>query len=149
MKGFTLIEILITLAIFGIISTIGVNSYQQFQLKKQQDQIVFEIITTLEQQKTNSQTGKEGKNFGVQFNPSTFVLFSGSVFTNSEQNKIIKINEQFQISETISNSDNIIYFSKVFGESNESVSITISHITNRIPQKEIKIEKSGAISVIE
>ena len=66
-----------------------------------------------------------------------------------DQNKIIGIAQQFEILETITNSDNIIYFSKILGESNQNATITVSHITNRIPQKQIIIKKSGSISVIE
>ncbi len=78
------------------------------------------------------------------------MLFTGTTYsTNSSQNKIIGIDSQFEISETVTNSDNIIYFSKLLGDANQSATITVSHITNRISPKQIVIEKSGTISVIE
>ncbi|MEN9921506.1 MAG: hypothetical protein RLZZ517_484 [Candidatus Parcubacteria bacterium] len=150
MKGFTLLEIIITIAVAGILLTIATNSYQVAQVKKNQDQIVQAIEASLDEQRANTQAGKDGQNFGVKFNSDSFVLFTGTTYSaNSSQNKVIGIDSQFEISETITNSDNIIYFSKILGDANQNATITISHITNRISPKQIIIEKSGTISVIE
>lgn len=150
MKGFSTLEIIITIAIAGIILAIGVNSFQVAQIKKQQDEIVLTITTSLDEQKTNTQTGKNGQQYGVKFNSSDFILFAGTSYSPSAtQNKIISINPQFEITETLSNSDNIIYFSKLIGDVNEVATVTISHIDSRVTPQHIVIEKTGAISVIE
>jgi prepilin-type N-terminal cleavage/methylation domain-containing protein len=149
MKGFSMLEIILTIAVLGILLAITTNTYQVSHLKKNQDEIIQTINALLEEQKTLTQAGKNGKNFGIKFNQNDFILFTGTNYSASEQNKIIAINPQFEITETISNSDNIIYFSKIIGDANENATITISHITNRIPPKSIYIKKSGAISVIE
>jgi prepilin-type N-terminal cleavage/methylation domain-containing protein len=147
MKGFTLLEIIITISVAGILFTIATNSSQ---VKKNQDQIVQAIEASLDEQRANTQAGKDGENFGVKFNSDSFVLFTGTTYSaNSNQNKVIDIDYQFEISETITNSDNIIYFSKLLGDANQNATITVSHITNRVAPKQIVIEKSGTISVIE
>jgi prepilin-type N-terminal cleavage/methylation domain-containing protein len=148
-KGFSALEIIIAIAIAGILLSISVNSYQISKLKKDQEQILLAIESALEEQRVNTQSGKEGKNFGVKFNQNDFVLFSGTSYSPSDQNKIVAVDPQFQITETITHTDNIIYFSKLLGDANQHATITISHITNRIPVKNILIEKSGTISVIE
>jgi Tfp pilus assembly protein PilE len=150
MKGFSTLEIIIVIAVAGILLAIGVNSFQVAQIKKNQDEIIQTLTTSLDEQKVNTQTGKNGQQYGVRFNLKDFVLFSGTSYNpSSDQNKIIAINSQFEITETLSNSDNIIYFSKLIGDVNEIATITISHIDNRIDPQKIIIEKSGAISVIE
>jgi Tfp pilus assembly protein PilE len=150
MKGFSTLEIIITIAISAVILAIVTNSFQVAQIKKYQEGIVEAITSSLEEQKTNTQAGKDGQNYGVKFNSNEFVLFTGTSYSfSSNQNKVIAIDSRFQITETISNTDNIIYFSKLLGDANQTATITISHIDNRIPAKNILIEQSGAISVIE
>ena len=149
-KGFSILEIVIVISVAGVLLALIVNSYQVAQLRKNQDEIIESIISSLDEQKTLTQAGKESQNFGIKFNETDFILFKGTTFSsNSGQNKIIALNSQFEITETLSNVDNVIYFSKLLGDVNESATITISHITDRIPPKSIYIKKSGVVSVIE
>lgn len=149
-KGFSTLEVVISIAIAGVLVAIVTNSFQVAQIKKHQQGIVQSIVSSLEEQKANTQAGKEGKNFGVKFNNSDFILFTGTSYVpSSTENKIIAIDSQFQITETLSNEDNIIYFSKLLGDTNENATITVSHIDNRINSQHIIIERSGTISVIE
>lgn len=149
-KGFSLLEIIISIAVVTIILTIVTNSFRTAQLKKEQDGIVQSILASLDEQKTNSQVGKEGSNYGVKFNTDEFILFKGISYTeSSSDNESKSIDTRFQISETISNVDNIIYFSKLNGNSNENATITISEISDQIDPKSLIIETSGAISVVE
>jgi prepilin-type N-terminal cleavage/methylation domain-containing protein len=150
MKGFSLIEVIISIAIAGVLVAIVTNSFQVAQIKKQQQGITQSIVSYLEKQKADTQAGKGGSNYGVKFNATDFVLFKGTTYSPSaSSNQIISIDPQFQMSETISNSDNLIYFSKLNGDSNETATITISHITNRVSPQMLTIESSGAVSVIE
>lgn len=144
-----MIEIIISIAVAGVLLGIVTNSFQVAQIKKNQQKIVQTIITSLEEQKTNTQTGKNAQSYGVKFNTAEFILFSGTTYASSSQNKIIAIDPVFEITETISNEQNIIYFSKFIGDANEVATITVSHITNRIPPQHLIIEKTGTISVIE
>lgn len=150
MKGFSIIEIIISIAIIGVLTGIVANSFQTAQLKKQQQGIVQSIVSYLEKQKSYTQSGKDGENYGVKFNSSDFIMFTGDSFSeNTESNTIVSIDPQFQISETISNNQNIIYFSKLNGNANENATITISHLNNRINSQNLVIENSGTISVID
>jgi prepilin-type N-terminal cleavage/methylation domain-containing protein len=149
MKGFSIIEVIISLAVAGILLAIVTNSFQVAQIKKNQQQITQTILSSLEEQKVNTQAGKNAQSYGVKFNTSEFILFSGTAFASSSQNKVVAIDPRFEITETISNSQNIIYFSKLIGDSNEVATVTVSHISNRIPPQHVVIEKSGTISVVE
>lgn len=150
MKGFSVLEIIISLAVAGVLLAIITNSFQVAQIKKSQQGITESIVSYLEEQKTNTQTGKDGKNYGIKFNAADFILFTGTTYSESSfVNKVVAIDPQFQIDETILNNENAIYFSKINGEVSENATITISHITNRVSPKKIIIEKSGSISVVE
>lgn len=150
MKGFSLLEIIISIAVAAILLTIVTTSFRTAQIKKTQDGISQSILASLEEQKANSQAGKDGSSHGIKFNTNEHILFKGISYSESSvDNKIFSIDPQFQINETILNSDNVIYFSKLNGDSNETATITISHISNKVPPQNLIIEKSGTISVIE
>jgi prepilin-type N-terminal cleavage/methylation domain-containing protein len=150
MKGFSLIEIIFSIAIIGILSAMVTNSFRTAQIRKQEQGIVQGIVADLEKQKTDTQTGKAGSQYGVKFNPSNYVMFTGTSYaTTSASNRTVNIDSQFQLSETIANSQNIIYFSKINGNANETATITVSHISNRVTPLLLTVQTSGAISVIE
>ncbi len=150
MKGFTLIELVLTIAILGILTAIAINTFGAAQLKKEQSGITESIVSYLEKQKADTQAGKGGKNYGIKFDSDTFTLFEGKVYSlNATTNITFPINPNFEISETISNASNAIYFFRLYGEANETATITISHINNQITPQLIVIEESGTISVIE
>jgi prepilin-type N-terminal cleavage/methylation domain-containing protein len=149
-RGFTLIEILFALLIIGILLAITVNSLNSAREKKQLEGIVDSIVAKLDEAKANSQTGKGGKNYGIKFNPDSYVYFSGSTYNASNvDNKIIKIDDKFQITENISNSDNVVIFSKIYGEVGFRATITIFKKTDSSLAMNIAVGKLGDISVIK
>lgn len=149
-KGFSIIEIIISIAIITILLTVVTTSYRAAQLKKAQESITQSILVSLEEQRVNTQAGKEGSNYGVKFNSDGYTLFTGTSYSEfSPNNTVFSIDPQFEISETISNGTNIIFFSKLNGNANETATITISHISDQIDSQSLIIETSGAISVIE
>lgn len=149
-KGFTLLEIVISLTIIAILTAIVMNSFQISSLKKQQDGIVQAIIASLEKAKSETQAGKDGNQFGIKFNTNDYIYFAGSSFSSgAPENELFVISPQFEITDTLSNSDSAIVFSKLLGRPNETAIITISHIDERIPDKAFQIESTGNISIIE
>lgn len=150
MKGFSLIEIIISIAIMGILTAMVVSSFHTAQIRKEQQGIVQGILADLEKQKSDTQAGKAGSQYGIKFNPTNYVLFTGTSYaTTSPSNKVVDVNSKFQITETIINAQNNIYFSKINGNANENATITVSHISNRVNPLLLTVQTSGAISVIE
>ncbi len=150
MKGFTLLEVIFSLAIIAILTGMVTTSFRTAQIKKEQQGIVQSITASLEKQKSDSQTGKDGSNYGVRFATSSYMTFKGTAYASTSASNIVTtLDSNFQISETITNSTNVIYFSKLTGGANETATITVSHITDRVPPALLTVESSGAISVIE
>lgn len=150
MKGFSLLEIIFVIAIIGILTAIGVNSFQEAQLKKHQQAIVQNIISNLEKAKADTQAGKGGIQHGIKFNTQDFVLFSGSTFDSSNASNItVGIHSQFEIETTLTNSQKIITFSRLYGDPNETATITVSHLDDRLSPIMFTIDNVGSISMVE
>jgi prepilin-type N-terminal cleavage/methylation domain-containing protein len=149
-KGFTLIELMFVVAIAGILTAIVTNSFNTARIRKEQGGIVHGIASHLEKQKGDTQAGKGGSAYGVKFASSTYTLYKGVTYSPSATtNQAITIDTDFSISESISNTSNVIYFSRLTGGANETATITVSEISGKVSPQHILIEASGNISVIE
>ena len=149
-KGFSLIEILTAIAILGIISSIFVYSFRsQIQEKKLEGE-VSAISAKLQEAKNLSQSGKNGQAYGVKFNIDSYVTFIGASYdANDENNVTFTIDPSFKIQNTIPGDDDVVIFSKIFGEINTNVDIIISEKNNINNSRMIVIGKLGDISVIK
>jgi len=145
-----MIELIIVVAIAGIITAIGTGSFRTAQLRKEQDGIVQSLASHLEKQKADTQAGKEGSAYGIKFASSSYILYKGTAYNaGAATNKEVTFDSRFSLAETISNSSNVIYFSKLSGSANETATITVSELTGKVAPQYVTIESSGNISVIE
>lgn len=148
MKGFSLLELIIAVSILGVITAVGVNTFHNAIAKKEQEGIVQTIVSHLEKQKADTQAGKDGLRYGIKFNNSSYVLYQGDSYVSSaSSNQQIQIDPDFTLTETVTNGNNAIFFYRIYGEANETATITIAHIYNRVPPKSIIVNDSGSISV--
>lgn len=149
-KGFTLIEIIISISIISILTVIAVNTLSGASDRKELEGIADSVVAELDQAKANSQAGKDGESHGIKFNSDSYITFSGSSFdVDDSNNQTFNINsEKFDITEDISNVDNAVIFSKIYGEIGDTVTITIADLddSNSI---DVIIGKLGEVSVIK
>jgi len=149
-KGFSLIELVIVIAIAGVLGAIVTNSFRSAQIQKEQETITQGLLASVEKQKADTQAGKGGSSYGVKFNADSYVLYTGTTYSAASiSNRTVTVDPDFTLSNTISNSADTIYFSRLYGEASESATITISHVRNEVSPQLIVIEESGTISVIE
>ncbi len=145
-----MIELVIAVAVAGILTAIATNSFHTSQLKKEQDGVVQGIVSHLEKQRTDTQAGKDGSAYGIKFATTTYTMYKGTAYSpSSASNQSIEIDPDFRISTTISNGGKVIYFNRIDGEANETATVTVSHVLNKVPLKNIKIEQGGTISILE
>ncbi len=150
-KGFTLLEVVVTLAIAILIASIGFMSFSNASKVKNLQTIGDSITATLEKAKANSVTGNGGTVYGVKFSPNSYVYFSGNSYSaTSSSNVTYAIDSAFTATTTISNNaDFAIIFSRLTGAANTTATITVSQITNPAVKKVIRVEPLGSISVIQ
>jgi type II secretion system protein H len=75
-SGFSLIELIIVIAIMGVVMTIATINFQSWQIKNSVEGQTREILADLNEARTNSFTQK--KRYGIVFQPSSYVIMSYS-----------------------------------------------------------------------
>src|SRR3989304_2249315 len=85
MRGFTLMELVLVIAILGIIAGLGMGSYANFLRQGSLDSAANEIVATLRKAQTNSQASSEDYAWGVYFDTTNkdTVFLPSSVEINS------------------------------------------------------------------
>ena len=66
-SGFTLLEILLTIAILAIISSIGISFYYNFFKKTQLDAPSNNIISDLKRARANAMSGVDNRKWAIHF----------------------------------------------------------------------------------
>lgn len=140
-KGFTLIEIILSITLIGILAGISFPLYQTFQIKNDLNIAANEIIKSLRRAQILSETMDYDSSWGLKIETQKITLFQGENFSNREKN----FDEQFELPPTISNPGiSEIVFSKLYGEPNAWGTITLTSTNNSI--KNILINEKGAIT---
>jgi len=150
MKAFTLMELLIVVAITAILASVGISSYVNQQRAKLLDTSVQEIVGYLRyaQQKSMAQEG--GNQWGVHFeNPASgndfYALYAGATYSSPEETRFLSSGIEYE--SPIAGNSIDVSFSKLTGASATSTtqSITIkSTVTNSTTT--ISISGQGLIS---
>lgn len=151
-RGFTLLEVLFSIAILAIIFLITIKSFSGEVAENELQSIADNIVAKLELARSNAITGKSGQNYGVKFGDKYFTYFTGSSFISSNQsNERTDIGDKFEITNDIPGADDVIVFSKLKGDINHSgpITITISEVSNFENTIQLKIGKLGDVSMVE
>ena len=151
-RGFSGAEILVTLSILAFLFLVGTLSFNRNVAEKELQSIADNIAAKMELAKSNAVTGKNGLNYGIKFNSSSYVYFTGSTYISTNQsNETTQISNKFQITNDIPGADDAIIFSKIKGNINHSsaVTITISEISNASSSIQLTIGKLGDVTMIK
>lgn len=75
-SGFTLIEVIIVIAIMGIVMSIATLNFRSWQVKNRVEGQTRELLADLNEARTNAYTQK--KQYGIVFQPNSYVIKSYS-----------------------------------------------------------------------
>lgn len=149
-EGFTLMEVLVVLAIVSVLVVIAVSNFRSSKDKKELDSLVNSIVFDLEQAKANAMSGKNGQNQGIKFNASSYVTFGGSAYIASNQSNVtVPVTAGYQLANTIPGTDDAIVFSRITGNTNVTATVTVSRISDATKKKDIVIGNLGDVTVVE
>lgn len=79
-KGFTLLEILLTVALLAVVAGISLPVSFSWVASLDQRQAVRTLVASLEEARTYALTGKGGTGWGVQVEGGTVIVFAGGSY---------------------------------------------------------------------
>ena len=128
-KGFTLTELLITIAIMAILSAAAVPIYGNLQVSSQLNESTSLIIQTLRTAKERAQSRVNNDGHGVWFAADSYILYQGPSYTDpdrdTEYDRKQEVDSSITIATTLPGGE--INFSKSLGEPDNTGTITLIH----------------------
>ncbi|OGD86750.1 hypothetical protein A2164_01605 [Candidatus Curtissbacteria bacterium RBG_13_35_7] len=153
MKGFTLIELMVVMAIFALITGFGALNLVNLQTKSSLAADVNTLVADIKEQQIKTMVGDMGGTasqieFGVYFESNRYTLFQGTSYSSNPSNFPIDLSDNTTLTTSFPLSQ--LVFSVNSGEvlnfSAGSNQITVQDTING-DQKIITINRYGAILI--
>lgn len=144
-SGFTLIEVLLTLAIIMILFGATITVFPSFQVNTDLDISASELIQTMRDARNKSINGEMNDTYGVYLEADKYTLFRGSSYNVSDPNNIVYnipstlVINNFNLTGTGTN----VIFQKATGRALQTGTVDIG--INGGKTREIKIDSSGNV----
>ncbi len=145
--GFTVIEVLIAIAIVGVLSSLSVAYFNSFLARNELKNESLKIVDMLRRARGQAMAGQDDSQWGVHFETGKYVLFRGSSYSAGDSfNEEITLPAVLTISAiTLNGSGSEVIFSKIRGETSQYGTTTISNDINE--SKNIVINSVGNIEI--
>lgn len=148
-KGMTLIEIMVILIIIIIISTLVLSNLSNFRDAQSLRNTTVDVVSILNKARQNTLSSVNSTNYGVHFDSSKAVLFSGTTYSSSNaSNEIVLFNPSIIIPASgglnIGGGSDVI-FERLTGDTLGGT-IKLQLVSDSSKQKTITINKTGVIN---
>jgi prepilin-type N-terminal cleavage/methylation domain-containing protein len=128
MKGITLIELLLVVAIFAIIAGAAIPVLGQLQTSTQLNQAASELVQTLRDARQRSVAGLNNSSHGVYFQaPDQIILYQGDNYSSRDPaaDQVTILDSTIQFTITVPGND--LNFAKATGDPSQTGIIALTH----------------------
>jgi len=141
MKGFTLLEVLLSVATITVIAGIGIPVYQSLQVRNDLDIAAITTTQSLRRAQTLSTAVEGDTSWGVRVQSGSITLFRGANYTGRDTN----FDELFDMPTSIAPSGlQEVVFTKFSGEPQATGTVVL--ISNTNETRNITINAKGMVS---
>lgn len=142
-RGFTFIEVLLVIAIIGLIGGLAIPFYQSFQVSSQLDDTTQAVVQALRRAQAEAMASVGYESAGVHFEQNRFVVFRGKEFNSSDP-----FNENTEAPRTLSIQAEVkdLIFTRVRGTSLTPGTIVMKD--NIGGSRTITVNEEGAVDVL-
>lgn len=146
-KGFTILEILIVIAISAILMVGGMSAYSHFTKKKSLELTTQTIASYLKDARSFTVASKGDTTYGVHFETNRIVLFSGATFSDvATDNREHTLPGNIEISTiNLNGGGSDVVFQRLTGATSQYGTTTLSLLADITDTKDIVIEATGII----
>ncbi len=145
-KGFTLIEMLVVIAVIGIIALVVMPSFSTMRQRAVLKSATSDVLSALDKARSQTLASVNSSEYGVHFQSDKVVIFKGTVYSAVDaNNENILIASPATISTiTLSGGGSDVYFNRLTGAPNKTgtVVVSVSSVT-----KTVTINATGAASM--
>lgn len=149
--GFTLIEIIVSIAILSVLLTIGVSGFVIFKKTSDLDNGAQEFVSSLRSAQNKTLLSNNYSQYGIYLDssvfPNRYILFQGDSYAlrTPSADKIYLLNNSLEFNDISLGGGSEIVFEKLTGASQENGSISIRLKAEPSLSKTIYISSSGAV----
>lgn len=126
-KGFTIIELLVVLAIFGILAAFSYSSFVEYRDVQRSRTVVVDISSILKETKQRTLSSETDTQFGIHFSTSSLTIFEGAIYNPSLSSNRVHVFSGTDIKAQLSDSSSQIIFSRLTGVPSATGTIAIGH----------------------
>ncbi len=138
-RGFTLIEILLSVALIAMLAGLSLPLYASFQNRNQLDLNTTAVVEMLRRAQLYSRSVNGDSQWGVNIQAGAVTLFKGSSFASRDTS----YDEALSLSESTSGLSEIVY-SKLSGTPNTTGNIVLTSVNNET--RTVAINAKGTVS---
>lgn len=148
-SGFTIIEIIIVIAILAILLAIVISNFPYFNETTNLNNNVQEFISTLKLAQNRALSSDSYSQYGVYINtgvsPNQYVLFQGPTYAGSTAGQTYTLDKSLEFYNISLGGGSEIAFDKLDGAADESGSVGIRVKSDTGTNKTIYVASSGAV----
>lgn len=146
-KGFTLIEILIVIAIIGILATVLLVPFSEFRSKQILDGQTRLVENLIQESRSKTLASQDDNQFGLYFESGQVTTFTGNDYAPGQAgNAVYTLSDAVRLT-PVGFTDNELYFDKINGKASDVGSIDVYLVSDPTVKKTILVNGSGIISV--
>ncbi len=147
MKGVTIIEIIIAVAILAVITAFTLIALNTFRENQSLKNVVNETVSLINQARSKTLSSQDFSQFGVHFESSRAVLFKGTIFSEpNADNIVLTLPSSIEISSISLNGGGAnLIFQKLTGKTGEFGAIVFRVKNDIAKTKTIDIKNTGII----
>jgi len=156
-SGFTVIEVIVTMAIFSLLFYLASVSYNQMQKSRLVEDQIWQVVSVLRQQQNKAALGEEVSNqqlsFGVVFTTNSYQEFATLTDFSNRETSYDLVNDlasrleftNLNFPNTCLQPNDCIIFSPIEGTPSASATVVLENQVGNL-RKTISINQQGKVS---
>ena len=148
-KGFTLIEILVALALLAIVSAITMASFSNLNKTNALDSSVANIVSILDEARSKTLASQNSEQYGVHLEQNQVISFIGNSYNSGDSDNVVfTINKLVEISDiSLTSGGNDIIFDRLTGQVDQNGSLVVRLKSDNAVSTTVTVFGTGIIEV--